>query len=77
MPTVLRKSGFSFKINIHDHEPMHVHVWKQGRQVLINFEDTVSMRKNYGMNQNEIRQAINIVVENQEFLQVKWREIYG
>jgi hypothetical protein len=44
---------------------------------LINFEDTVSMRKNYGMNQNEIRQAINIVVENQEFLQVKWREIYG
>jgi hypothetical protein len=77
MPTVLRKNGFDFKINTEDHEPMHVHVWYQGRQVLINFEAEVSIRRNYGLNRNELRQALIIVEEHQSFLQTKWREIYG
>ncbi len=77
MPTVLRKSGFNFKINIHDHAPAHIHVWHQGQQVLINFEDVVSIRRNYGLSRNELRQALVIVREYQSFLQTKWREIHG
>lgn len=77
MPTVLRKNGFDFKINTEDHEPMHVHVWYQGRQVLINLEAEVSIRRNYGLNRNELRQALIIVEEYQSFLQTKSREIYG
>ncbi len=77
MPTVLNESGFNFKINTHDHEPMHVHVWYQGRQVLINFEKDVSIRKNYRLNRNELQQALVIVKRHQPFLQAKWREIHG
>lgn len=75
MPNVIRESGFSFKINTDDHEPMHVHVWKQGRQAIVNFENMVLVRNNYGMNRNEIRQILTIVEKNQEFLQQRWREI--
>lgn len=77
MPTVLRNSGFNFKINIHDHEPMHVHVWYQGREAVINFEKTIAVRKNYGLARNELRQALEIIKKHQSFLQDKWREIYG
>ncbi|MGI8787505.1 MAG: DUF4160 domain-containing protein [Pyrinomonadaceae bacterium] len=49
MPTVLRQNGFDFKINTDDHEPMHVHIWKQGAIILINLgdkESPVSVRQN-------------------------------
>ena len=68
MPTILRQSGFNFKINTDDHAPAHVHVWYQGRQVLINFENEVSIRKNYGFNRRELRQSLVIVFERQSLL---------
>lgn len=77
MPIVLRESGFDFKINTDDHEPMHVHVWHQGNLVIINFENEVEVRNNYGFNNNEMRLAKRIVERNQEHLQARWREIHG
>jgi len=75
MPTVLREGGFSFKINTDDHEPMHVHIWKQGRQAIINFEEDIAVRKNYGMSRNEIRQILIIIENSLEYLRERWREI--
>ncbi len=69
MPTVLRKSGFEFKINTDDHEPAHVHVWYQGNRVLINVAESISVRRSYGMNHSEIRRAMIIAGKYQELLQ--------
>lgn len=69
MPIVLRESGFDFKINTDDHVPMHVHVWHQGNLVIINLENAVEVRNNYGFNNNEMRRAKRIVERNQEHLQ--------
>ena len=77
MPTVLRESGFNFKINTHDHAPMHVHVWHQGREVIVNFGGQVAVRENYGLNRGELRRALSIVRQHQTFLQNCWREIHG
>ena len=79
MPTVLRESGFSFKIYTADHKPMHVHARYQGSEVLINLgsaTESVSVRENRGLNEVQIRRAMRIASENQRFFIARWREIY-
>lgn len=79
MPTVLRKNGFRVMIYTKDHEPMHVHIFKQGEIIanLGNEETPVSVRENNAMSKKDERAALILVAENQEFLLEKWREIYG
>jgi hypothetical protein len=79
MPTVLRKNGFIFMIYVDDHEPWHVHVFKQG-EVIINLgtdKTPVFTRENYGMSRRDERQALLIAAVHQAYLQEKWREIHG
>jgi hypothetical protein len=75
MPTVLRQNGFEFIIYLNDHEPMHVHVFYQGNEAIINFAVDLEVRQNYGLNRSQLRQALVIVIEHRELLQTKWREI--
>lgn len=60
-----------------DHEPMHVHVWYQGNMAIIEFEDEISIRENVGLSRRQLKQAIEIVVENRELLIDEWEKIYG
>lgn len=76
MPTVLRQNGFSLMIYTRDHEPMHVHVWYQGNEAVIRFENEIILLEEQGFSRQEIRRALAIVKENREFLIEKWREIY-
>lgn len=79
MPTVLRKSGFQVVIYTDDHLPMHVHVKYQGREALVNLgseTENIAFRENRGLNNNQLRRAIEIVKINQIFLIAQWREIY-
>jgi len=76
---VLRKSGFSFKIYTEDHAPMHVHVRYQNREAVIllgNENERVSIRENRGLNSVQLRRAVNMANDYQEYLIDKWREIY-
>lgn len=57
--------------------PMHVHVWHQGAEAIIEFESEIRIRENNGMSRALVRRAERIVGENQEFLQNEWRSIYG
>lgn len=78
MPTVLRKSGFSFRIYADDHEPMHVHVWHQGAKAVIEIATiAVSVRENQGMDRNTLRRAISIAQESLELLRDEWNNING
>ena len=76
MPTVLIENGYRVMIYTRDHEPMHVHIEYQGRKAIIEFESSVTIRSNIGMNRRELRRAFQIVADNQELLAKKWREIY-
>ena len=60
-----------------DHEPMHVHVWYQGNEAVIRFENEIILLEEQGYNRRQIRLAMQIVRQNREFLIEKWREIYG
>ena len=77
MPTIIRQNGFSIMIYTKDHEPMHVHVWYQGNMAIIEFEDEISIRENVGLSRRQLKQAIEIVVENRELLIDEWEKIYG
>lgn len=52
MPTVLRQNGFEFVIYLNDHEPMHVHVFYQGNEAIINFAVAPEVRQNCGLNRS-------------------------
>jgi Domain of unknown function (DUF4160) len=77
MPTVLLQNGFRFMINTDDHEPMHTHVFYQGRTVLIEFAEDVKIVRNRRMAIRDVERAKQVVEENKEFFQIKWSEIHG
>ncbi len=80
MPTVLRKEGFDFMIYTFDHEPSHTHVWKAGKELVINLGDENQapyVRDNNGMSNKNKRKALKIAAENQDFLIAEWERIHG
>lgn len=77
MPTVLRERGFRFVINTDDHTPAHVHVFGGGHEMVIEFEEDVRIRNNWGFNRREQAIAKLIVIDNQEYLMLEWRRIHG
>ena len=64
-------------IYTHDHLPMHVHVWYQGNEAIIGFEDEIVLLEVNGLSRQHTRLAMTIVKDNREFLVLKWRELYG
>lgn len=77
MPTVLRERGFRFVINTDDHPPAHVHVLHGRDEMVIEFEDIVDVRDNWGFRRNEMRLAFQIVSTNRELFLREWRQIHG
>lgn len=77
MPTVLRKSGFSFRLYTDDHKPRHVHVWHQAAKAVIEVDKSVAVRENTGMDRNTLRRAISIAEDNLELLRDEWKKIHG
>ena len=77
MPTVFRENGFSFIIYINDHEPMHVHVFYQGGEAVINFAGELHIRNNFGLNRSQMRRALIIVERKRQLLEEKWSEVNG
>lgn len=64
-------------IYTHDHEPAHVHVWRDGNSVIIAIHDQPSVRRNEGMRTRDIAVAKAIVEDNLEHLRKEWRRIHG
>lgn len=60
-----------------DHRPAHAHVFNQGNEAIIEFEDGIVMRRNNVMNRSQLKRAMVLVKENRADLERIWREIYG
>ena len=80
MPTVFRQEGFALDIYPLDHAPAHAHIWKAGKEVVINLgegTETPSLREINGMKKNEVRKAYSLVEKNLAHLRQRWREYHG
>lgn len=79
MVTILRAHGLSIVIFVDDHEPAHVHVFGDG-QVKVNLvgaNGAPELVWATDMKRSDVRRAMQVVVEQQEFLLAKWREIHA
>jgi hypothetical protein len=80
MPTVFRQEGFAIDVYTFDHEPAHVHIWKAGKEIVIDLGESAeapSIRENNGMKKNEVRKAYSLVEKNLVYLRQRWREFHG
>ena len=76
MSTVLAQvHGFDVRIYSRDHEPPHVHCWKQRSELVVNLEP-ISVRENNRMSPADARRALSIVAEHQSFLMAEWQRIH-
>jgi hypothetical protein len=63
-----------------DHEPPHVHVFRAGRELIINLGVTDQLpyvRDNYGMRRNDQNIALLVVAANKRIFWERWKEING
>lgn len=80
MPTVLRENGFAVMIYTEDHHPAHLHIWKAGKEVVIDLGKgaaTPRILAVHGMSKSEVRRAFALVDSHLEYLRRTWREIHG
>lgn len=79
MVTVHRAGGFSVVIFTNDHEPAHVHVFKDGEAKinLVGPGDAPELVWAVDMTRADIRRAMAIVTERRDDLLARWNEIHG
>jgi hypothetical protein len=80
MPTILTCQGTTFKILTRDHDPAHVHVYRAGDAAKIGLGDEENgpyLMLNVGMKAKDLRQALEIVEQNQAMLLAAWRKYHG
>lgn len=79
MVTVHREGGFSIVIYAFDHEPPHVHVFKDGevKIALAGRDGRPELVYNEGMKRGDVRKAMQIVVDRRDELMARWRAMHG
>lgn len=81
MPTVLTIDSFQVRILTNDHEPAHVHVYKDDGEAKIKLglddipPDLILVSRK--MKDKDATRALEIVLQNNEVLLAKWREIHA
>ena len=79
MVTIHRAHGLRVIIFTDDHEPAHVHVFGDGQAKinLIGRDGAPALVWAEGMKGNELRRAVQLVLDQQERFLARWREIHG
>jgi hypothetical protein len=77
MPTVLRDGPYSFVFFSSDRgEPPHIHA-KRDSQIAKFWLDPISMAKNRGFAEHELKQLERLVVQYQQKLIEAWHDYFG
>ncbi|HLC16081.1 MAG TPA: DUF4160 domain-containing protein [Thermodesulfovibrionia bacterium] len=71
-----QKYGFKIIIPSNDHEPKHVHIFKGDDDYAKIEIETLKIVRSY-LKKNDLKQAIKIINDNQDYLIKKWNEIVG
>lgn len=76
MPTIFIIFGFIFKFYSDDHEPIHIHVVKDGHETKYNVEPVVAQVFNHGFKKHEISMIESIIEENVDVIKDRWNEYF-
>ena len=76
MPTLFIIFGFRFLFYSNDHEPIHVHVIKDGHEARFQVEPEVALLDNKGLKVSELRMAESVIEENRELIVERWKEYF-
>ena len=77
MPTVLRHGPYAFVFFSSDgHEPTHIHV-KRDRAIAKYWLEPVSLAKNRGFKDQELKRIAKLVQQYQQQLVEAWHEYFG
>ena len=77
MPTIFILFGFVFKFYSDDHEPVHVHIVKDGHEAKYNIKPEIEQVYNHGFKTNEIKMIESIIEENVEVIEYRWKTYFG
>ena len=77
MVTILnrRQHGYDVRMYPGDHDPPHVHVWKGGRQLKIDFTTMEVISATHKFNSREIRQIVKLLKEHEGLLTSVWQRL--
>ena len=73
MPTIFIFFGFRFMFYSNDHEPIHVHVIKDGNEAKYN----VTQIYNHGFKKHDIALIESIISENEAVIIDRWKEYFN
>ena len=76
MVTILKADGFRFIIFTNDHEPAHVHVFRDG-EAKISLMGTPELVWALKMSKANIARALRLTLAHQDLFLTRWRDIHG
>lgn len=76
MPTIFIVFGFIFKFYSDDHEPIHVHIIKDGHEAKYNIDPAIEQVFNHGFKKHEISMIESILLENAAVVKSRWEEYF-
>ena len=74
MPTVLIIFGFVFKFYSDDHEPVHIHITKDGHEAKYNVDPVINMVFNHGFKKHELSMIESVLEENRIVILDRWNQ---
>lgn len=79
MPTIININGYRVIIWPDDHAPPHVHVFKDDGEAKISIgsNELPHLVTIHNLSRQEVRQAWEIVANNQDVLLTAWEKIHG
>ncbi len=72
MPTIFIFFGFRFMFYSNDHDPVHVHIFKDGNEAKYNVTP-IGLIYNHGFKKQELALIESIVEENKEIIIERWK----
>lgn len=76
MPTVFILFGYVFKFYSNDHEPLHIHVLKDGHKAKFSLFP-VQLVENQGFKPAEINLVASIIEKNREDIAEHWNRFFN
>ena len=76
MPTLFIIFGFRFMFYSNDHEPIHIHVIKDGNEAKYNVEP-MELVFNHGFKKNDLSLIESLVWENKEVIIERWHNYFN
>jgi hypothetical protein len=77
MPTIFIVFGFVFKFYSDDHEPIHVHIEKDGHEAKYNSVPRIEQVYSHGFKKHELSMIEGFLGENAEVIKNRWKEHFN